>query len=533
LPNQPLGYFSLVLHCHLPFVRHPEHEYFLEEDWYYEALFETYLPLLEKFGELREKGIPFRVTMSLSPTLVSMWADPLLQARALRHLENLLALAQEEEVRLKKSPEFQPVARMYRAKLIKYKEWLTGPPKLNLVQKLKEFADGGFIELMTCAATHGFLPMMDTSPSAVRAQVETALREHEATFGKRPSGFWLPECAYHPGQDEILGECGVRYFLLDTHGLLYANPRPRYGSFAPIQCPSGVSAFARDFESAKQVWSSKEGYPGDVDYRDFYRDVGFDLEPGYVQSYILSGSIRKFTGLKYHRVTGTGDTKEAYDPDKGIRKAEIHAGDFLRKKQAQAREAGKSMDRPQVFLGMYDAELFGHWWYEGPDFLAFLLEKIAGQDEIAALTPTDYLEQHPENQVSTPAFSTWGDGGYAEFWLNPTNDWIYPLLLKACHRMETLADRFPKAEGLTGKALDQASRELLLAQSSDWAFMMKTGHHREYAVRRFKGHLGSFDLLCDQVERGRVDLKFLESLEARDNLFPHMDHRIYKPATRR
>jgi len=369
---------------------------------------------------------------------------------------------------------------------------------------------------------------MDSSPLAVRAQVETALREHEFHFGKRTAGFWLPACAYQPGLDEILRDGGIRYFLVDTHGLLYAQPRPRYGSFAPIQCPSGVAAFGRDFESAKQVWSSKEGYPGDPDYRDFYRDAGFDLEPDYVQTYIPSGGFKKFTGLKYHRVTGTGEKKETYDPERGIRKAEIHADDFLRKKQSQAGIAGKSMDRPPVLLGMYDAELFGHWWYEGPDFLAFLLEKIARQGEIAALTPSEYLEKHPHPQGSTPAYSTWGDGGYSEYWLNPTNDWIYPLLLKACERMENLAAGYPKAVGSIRKALNQACRELLLAQSSDWAFMMKTGHHAEYAIQRFKGHLESFNLLCGQLEEGKVDKKFLKDLEEKDNLFPHLDYRIYR-----
>jgi 1,4-alpha-glucan branching enzyme len=416
---------------------------------------------------------------------------------------------------------------MYLSRFRKYRGMLASYG-FNLAEALKKFADAGAVELMTCAATHGFLPLMEPCEGAVRAQVQTAVQAHQAAFGTPPQGFWLPECAYQPGQDRFLRECGIRYFLVETHGLLYAEPRPRYGTFAPVLCPSGVAVFGRDYESAKQVWSSKEGYPGDPDYREFYRDAGFDLDASYVQSHIPSAGVRKFTGLKYYRVTGPGESKEPYDPERGTRKAEIHAEDFLRKKRGQAERVGKSMDRPPLILGMYDAELFGHWWYEGPDFLAFLFEKIAGQEEIQLITPSDYLEKHPENQHSTPAYSTWGDGGYSEFWLNPSNDWIYPPLLDACRRMQALAGQYPEAGGLAERALNQACRELLLAQSSDWAFMMKTGHHRDYAVRRFKSHLASFERLCDQVESHKIDKLFLGGLEERDNLFPRMDYRVFK-----
>jgi 1,4-alpha-glucan branching enzyme len=528
LATAPLGYLSLVLHCHLPFVRHPEHEYFLEEDWYYEALFETYLPLLSLFEELHEKGIPFRLAMSISPTLLSMWVDPLLQKRALRHIENLISLAEKEEERVQNLPEFRPVVQMYLSKFRKYREMLVQKYGFNLVRGFKKFSDLGMIELMTCAATHCSLPLMDSCKPAVKAQVAMALTSHQAQFGKRPAGFWLPECAYQPGQDSILKEQGVQYFLVDTHGLLHATPRPQYGSFAPVICPSGVAAFARDFDSSKQVWSSKEGYPGDADYREFYRDVGYDQESSYVQSHIPSAGLQKFTGLKYYRVTGPGDFKEPYDPGQGRRKAEIHAEDFLAKKKNQARIVGKNMDRPPFILCMYDAELFGHWWYEGPDFIGFFFTKISQQEEIVLFTPSDYLKTYSHHQVSTPAFSTWGDGGYSEFWLNPTNDWIYPLLLKASQRMVDLADQIPMATGMMKRVLNQACRELLLAQASDWAFMMKTGHHRDYAIQRIQSHLSAFNQLCDQVDNRQVDPRFLETLENRDNLFPDTDYKVYQ-----
>ena len=375
LSSTPAGYVSIVFHCHLPYVRHPEHEYFLEENWYYEALLETYLPLLDCFEQLVEKNIPFKISLSISPTLISMWVDPLLQSRATRYLDELASLCAREKVRVQNQKAFQNVVDRYASKVDYFRRKFTNKYHRNLVNGFKALKDTGHVELVTCAATHGYLPLIGVRKEAVRAQVEMALSVHQTHFGRKPEGFWLPECGYEPGIEEVIGQHGIRYFLLDTHGLLHATPRPRYGSFAPAACENGVAVFARDLESSKEVWSSKEGYPGDPDYRDFYRDVGFDLDETYLAPFLKPDGIRRFTGLKYYRVTGPGVTKEPYDPEKGLRKAKEHASDFLSKRQAQILEASGWMDQKPQVVCMYDAELFGHWWYEGPDFIFSLFEK--------------------------------------------------------------------------------------------------------------------------------------------------------------
>src|SRR5258708_2323615 len=264
---------------------------------------------------------------------------------------------------------------MYLDKLHDYRQKFVDSYHHNIAEGFKRFQDSGRLELMTCAATHGYLPLLDMGEGAVRAQVATGLQFHEAYFGKKPEGFWLPECGYQPGHDALLKEYGIKYFFLETHGLLQASPRPQYGTFAPIICPSGVAAFGRDLESSKQVWSSKEGYPGDPDYREFYRDVGYDLEESYLHPYLQPEGIRRFTGLKYYRVTGPTDQKEPYNPSRALQKAEEHALDFLARRKKQAADVGQWMDRPPQVVCMYDAELFGHWWYEGPDFLYSLFAK--------------------------------------------------------------------------------------------------------------------------------------------------------------
>ena len=529
MTKDPPGYLSLVLHCHLPYVRHPEHEYFLEENWYYEALFETYLPLLAVFERLEKQNIPFQVTLSVSPTLLSMCLDPLLQKRALRYVDGLIALAEKEWKRVKSEPAFQPVVQMYLDKLHDYRQKFVDSYHHNIAEGFKRFQDSGRLELMTCAATHGYLPLLDMGEGAVRAQVATGLQFHEAYFGKKPEGFWLPECGYQPGHDALLKEYGIKYFFLETHGLLQASPRPQYGTFAPIICPSGVAAFGRDLESSKQVWSSKEGYPGDPDYREFYRDVGYDLEESYLHPYLQPEGIRRFTGLKYYRVTGPTDQKEPYNPSRALQKAEEHALDFLARRKKQAADVGQWMDRPPQVVCMYDAELFGHWWYEGPDFLYSLFAKNheAG-GALSFISPSAYLRKHPENQPAQPVFSSWGFGGYSEFWLNETNDWIYPHLNKACEEMVELGHPSNRVDGLTERALNQAARELMLAQASDWAFMMKAGNYRTYAERRIKTHLVRFHQLARQIRHRDVDPKLLADLEEKDNLFPKMDYRVYQ-----
>ncbi|MBI4714663.1 MAG: DUF1957 domain-containing protein [Nitrospirae bacterium] len=522
------GYLALVLHAHLPYVRHPEHEEFLEEDWLYEAITETYIPLISVFDRLLEDGIPFRLTISLSPTLIAMLADPLLQDRYVRHLERLIELSEKEVWRTRWQAEFQENARMYRERFNHCRYVFVQKYRKNLIGAFRRLQDEGRLEVITCAATHGYLPLMEMVPGAVRAQIQAAVGHSESHFGRKPRGLWLPECAYVPGIDRYIAEAGVKYFILDTHGILFAEPRPRYGVFAPLFCRSGVAAFGRDMESSKQVWSSVEGYPGDYQYREFYRDIGFDLEYDYIEPYIHPDGIRINTGIKYHRITGRTNHKEPYIRKVALDRAAEHAGNFLFNRERQAEYLHDFLGRKPMVLAPYDAELFGHWWFEGPEWLDFLIRKTAyDQKTVRLVTPGDYLQENPKNQVAVPAASSWGWKGYHEVWLEGSNDWIYRHLHKAAERMVELAKTHPSAEGVQRRALNQAGRELLLAQSSDWAFIMKTGTMVPYAVRRTQDHLHRFTRLYEEVRGNRIDEGWLADVEWKDNLFPELDYRVY------
>ena len=521
------GYLSIVLHAHLPFVRHPEHEKFLEESWLFEAVTETYLPLIQIIQGWRRDQLPARFTLSLSPTLCSMLLDPLLCQRYAKHLDGLIDLAEKEIHRTHWDRQFRDLAWMYHHKFCQAREtWRHYDG--NLLSAFRQFQDENLLEIITTAATHGLLPLMTGHPPSIRGQIMTARDHYQRCFGRDPRGIWLPECAYAEGVEKYLQEANIRWFILDTHGILHAKPRPRYGTFAPIFTPNGVAAFGRDFDSSRQVWSKHEGYPGDPRYRDFYRDIGFDLDFDYVRPHLPSPDNRGFTGMKYYRITGTGE-KQVYQRDHALAAASEHARHFLDERVAQARQVAPLLDRPPIIVAPYDAELFGHWWYEGPEFLDFLARKLCHeQKEISLITPGEYLQRHPTNQIATPGASSWGEEGYWRVWLNETNEWIYPHLQIAQERMTELANKFPQAAGLQARALRQAARELLLAQASDWPFILRAGTSPDYARRRVKDHLLRFLALHEQLTETQVDEKWLREIEARDNLFPDVDWTCWK-----
>jgi len=522
------GYLSFVLHAHLPFVRHPEHDDFLEERWFYEALTETYLPLLSMMQKMDGDGINFRFTMSLTPPLISMLTDPLLQERYSRHINKLIELAEKEIDRTRYEHEFNRTAHMYLGKFMECCHLFENYYGRNIVNGFKHFQDIGKLEVITCGATHGFLPLLRASHEAVRAQIEVAVRHYSEHFGRPPRGIWLPECGYYPRVDEILDRFGIRFFFVDTHGILCADSIPKHGVYAPLYTPSGVAAFGRDFESSRQVWSAEEGYPGDPCYRDFYRDVGFDLDFDYIKPYIHHDGIRIMTGIKYFMITGKTPYKRPYDPHAAWETAASHAGNFMFNRQKQVEHLAGIMGRPPIIVAPYDAELFGHWWYEGVNWLEFVMRKtVCDQDVVELITPWEYLNRHPKNQVATPSESSWGNKGFAEVWCNGSNDWIYRHLHEAAWRMTEMARKFPSPDDNLRRALNQMARELLLAQSSDWAFIMNSGTMVDYAVKRTKEHIWRFNKLYDSINGCHLDMGFVSELEGKDNIFPNVDYRAY------
>jgi len=522
------GYLSLVLHAHLPFIRHPEYESFLEENWLFEAVTDTYIPLINVFDGLIDDGVDFRITVSLSPTLISMLQDELLVSRYLAHLDKLITLSGSEIERTRSDERFNKLAVMYHEKYNNAKHVFSEKYGNDITRAFKKFQDLGKVEVITCGGTHGYLPLMDLYRPAVRAQIKIAVDTYRNTFGDTPKGIWLPECGYQPGHDEILKEFGIKYFFVESHGILFGTPRPKYGVYSPYLCKSGVAVFGRDMQSSKAVWSSKEGYPGDHNYREYYRDIGFDLDYDYVKPFINHCGTRINTGIKYYSITGETDHKELYDRKVAMDTAASHAGNFMFNREKQVEHLSGLMDRTPIVVSPYDAELFGHWWFEGPEWIGFLLRKIHfDQDTVKTTTPGEFLGLYDRYPIIQPSMSSWGYQGYSEVWLDGSNDWIYRHLHKMDEYMSKAAKDHENPSELDRRALNQMARELLLAQSSDWAFIMKTGTFVDYAVNRTREHVGRFLALHDQLRNGKIDIKMLEEAEQKYNLFKDIDYRMY------
>lgn len=549
-----VGYFSLILHAHLPFVRHPEYPEFLEEDWLYEAITEVYLPLIFIFQSQHEAGIRPRLTMNVSPPLCEMLADKLLQDRYTKHLENLIELADKEVFRTRnEAAEFSDAAGMYAKNLRASLDLWNDRYGRNLVNAFRELQDEGVLEIITCGATHGFLPLISTE-EARRAQVAVAVANYRKHFGRPPRGIWLPECAYETGVETLLKDAGIQYFIGDTHSILYGDPRPRFGVHAPVVCPDGTAVFARDLETSQQVWSAEVGYPGSPVYREFYRDVGWDLPLEYLKPHLHSDGTRRHLGLKYYRITGRDvpqNLKQPYIPALARERAAENSAHFIGERIRQAYKLRETFEgHPPLVVSPYDAELFGHWWYEGPQFLDFFFRQLHfDQTEIEAITPGDFLDSGLPIQVQRPSASSWGENGYYKVWLNEGNSWMYPYQHDAERRMTEAVNRFaasPESEiqspglrntdfglwtldlELVRRVLSQMARELLLAESSDWAFQIYQGTTVQYSSNRFKAHVQRFNLLAGMLETGEFDHELLAEIEGRDNIFAEIDHSVYR-----
>ena len=379
----------------------------------------------------------------------------------------------------------------------------------------------------------GYFPILYVNEKTVRAQIAVGVQTYKKYFGKTPNGIWLPECGYIPEADKYLKEFGIKYIITETHGILYANPTPIYGTFAPIVSPEGIIAFGRDIESSRQVWSSINGYPGDFNYREFYRDIGYDAPYDYIKPYIASNGVRVHTGIKYYRITGKDCEKDYYNVQWAQDSVEKQAGHFFDSRVKQINELSKLTSNPPIITCPYDAELYGHWWYEGPDWLYVLFKKIYyDKCNFKLITPSEYIDKYPSMQVCTPCRSSWGANGYSEVWLNYTNDYAHKYLHDIGNKMVELANKFPNEKDKTKKkALNQCAREVLLAQSSDWLFIITNGTMVDYAKKRIKDHVGRFNRLYDGLMNDKTDeeyIKFLKDISKKDCIFPEIDYMIYR-----
>jgi 1,4-alpha-glucan branching enzyme len=522
---------AFILNAHLPYVRHIEYPRFLEEDWLFESISESYLPLLRMFVRLKSEDIPFKFTVSLSPTLCCMLTDEKLQERYNNYLELQKELGEKEVARCRdQQPEFLDMAQYYLDRVNRNILDFNDVYHCNILEGFRNLELSGHLELITTAATHAYLPLYKDYPTATSAQVELGVQSFLTNFGHLPKGFWLPECGYYPGLEEQLKYHGISWFQVASQSMLLSPDKVEYGDYRPVRCPNGVAAFPRDYEATSLVWSNRSGYPCDHRYREFYRDIGFDLPMDYIRDYIHEPEVRVFTGYKYWAITGNTDRKVPYD--RAVAKGLVakHAANFLYNIEKKGEHLQDGDGNDFLYTLGFDAELFGHWWFEGIDWLEQVIRLSASKERQTRLvSPSQVLSGGSSLQTVRPAFSSWGQGGYSSVWLDGSNSWVYRHVQKAIERMEELADRFPDQISLKQRFLNQAAREVMLSMASDWPFILYNKSSTEYAEKRLQDHLRNFNVVYGNMCKNAVNTEWLVKAEKRDIVFPDIDYNIFNP----
>jgi len=524
---------SLVLNAHLPFVReytgnHNNSETALlpgtiEENWLFESITETYLPLLEVFDRLEGDHIPFKLGISVSPLLGQMLCDELLMKKFNSNMANRMEFGRQEIERLKDNPGMYDLAKYYFDLAVDRQAAFTTRYEGNILKSLNYYRQKGRVEFLAAPASHAFLPFLCPYPESVQAQLEASQLYYRYTLGISPQGIWLPELGWTKDLDNILRAYSFNYTITDSHGFVLGDPPPSHGSFYPVKTPQNLFVFSRDHLICEELQKVRNN---DL-YRENNRDIGHELPHEQVTCFLTKKGARCDTGYKYWK---SGNNNKLYDHAAAKTEAGKHAGEFVKYCSNHLACAAKHMKEQPIGLMALDADKFGRHWYEGPHFLETMFRRAADNNELRFMTPSEYLIQQPLSslEVSMPDYSSWGSNGYAETWLDSSNDWIYRHLNRSADRMVELAERFSEDSGLKERALNQAARELLLAQASDWPAMLKRQEHTAYARTQLEGALRNFTTIYEALGSSHIDTEWLTVLERRHNIFPGINYRIFR-----
>jgi 1,4-alpha-glucan branching enzyme len=560
-----LGYVTFALHSHLPYVvNHGTWPHGLE--WLHEAAAETYLPLLRVFGELEQQGLALKANVNLSPILLEQLAHPVFKDEFPKYLLRKVqaAVKDAEDFGLQGERHMVEVAhfwqRFYEQALRQFDDLGS-----DIIRGFRRFYDSGAIEIITCGATHGYFPLLGTDAS-IRAQVMTGVETHERFFGKKPRGIWLPECGYRPagrwqfpvslnghgsaygrspinraGVEQILGEYGLEFFYVDTHlvdsstrftpydwlagdvpvAMETASEHPEKNFYRPYFTASPdpetrVAFFTRDPRTGIQVWSGDHGYPGDPNYLEFHKKRW----PG---------------GNRYWRITGNKidlGLKQPYYPETALARTREHAAHFAGLTAEALEQFGNNAPGVPILTAPFDAELFGHWWFEGPEWLRNVaLEFARPESPLKLVTCAEYLDKFPPSAYLGLPEGSWGAESNNSVWLNENTAWTWKHIYPAEMAVQQMANSgLWRGHEVATRLARQICRELLLLESSDWQFLITTKHARDYAEKRFNTHLEQFRILLDGWRRFEAThqvapekIKELEAIELRDSVFPGIE----------
>ncbi len=564
------GRLTLVLHSHLPYVlshgRWPH-----GTDWLCEAAAETYLPILGMLQELVSEGYRPKLTVGLSPVLCEQLADVEFKDEFIRYLNQKIAAARQDSREFYKYDQKNMLTNAQRWESF-YERTLEQFADLgqDILFEFRRLQDEGHLEIITCGATHGYFPLLSRDES-LQAQVKAAVKNYEKHFGCRPRGIWLPECGYRPryqwlppvpikdrpdsylrkGAEEFLSENGLDFFIIDSALLkggksvgMYIDrfdalrvlwgqfekqyqpreeefdktPRDIYLVGSDTESKKPTAIFTRDPETGLLVWSGEHGYPGDGHYLDFHKK----RFPGGLRYWAVTSAKSDLADkVEYHRDSALGRVEE---------NAAHYAGTAEEVLSRYHRESG----RAGILVAPYDAELFGHWWFEGPLFLKKVIRQVCDSQTIELTFLSEELDRRRPTQVVSIPEGSWGQGNHHYIWLNQHTDWTWVHIYDAEARMCELArywlDHPESRTERLESVLKQAARELMLLSASDWQFLISTFAARDYAELRLSEHYDDFkrlatlaDKLIEGKELSDGEWQYYLDCAARDTLFPELE----------
>ncbi|MHA1269553.1 MAG: glycoside hydrolase family 57 protein [Candidatus Helarchaeota archaeon] len=557
-----IGSFTFVLHTHLPYVlNHGIWPHGM--DWLNEASAECYIPILNILNKLKEEGYKPHLTIGITPILTEQLRSGVFKKNFIDYLNNKIDSAQKDYQLFKSwnNEHRANLAIMWKDYYTKILDDFNNKYNQDLIGAFKKLQDINLIEIITCAATHGYLPLIGTDES-IQGQIKTGIKNYKKNFGKDPLGIWLPECAYRPaykwvrptlennkpifrkGIEEILSENNLYYFIIDTHLLkggeaigVYATrfdalkklweifkkqytPDPIDVHKSPYEIyllhpkenMDPVTVFTRDPRTSIQLWSAEHGYPGDGWYLEFHKKH----YPG---------------GLRYWRVTSAksslGDKFEYY-PDKVENRIKENAGHYkLLIHELLEQHHKKNKNKQSIVVAPYDSELFGHWWWEGPKFLYYVLKWVEEDPEIKLTTCGTFMQKYPASIVIKIPEGSWGEGQGHWIWLNEWTKWTWEKIYECEDEMINIVKKYHNSQDDNiKKILKQIGRELLLLESSDWQFLISTWSARDYAENRVAEHYSRFKRLSNMLKKyssgekvDEGDWNYLGILEREDNIF--------------
>lgn len=551
------GSFVFMLHSHLPYYRKAGMWPFGEENLY-ECMCETYVPLLNAISELYDEGIKAKLTVGITPILAEQLNDEHLKNGFVKYLDSRIEQVSKDLERypdssVANSQHLKYLANYYYVWFKKIKDSFVNKYNKDLIAAFKKFQDLECIEITTSGATHGFSPLLATDAN-LNAQFSVGSQTTQRLFGKKAKGAWLPECAYRQGY-EYIGSDGqkkwrpaieltlqnndIEYFFTESHVIeggnsignrrvvgVYGNieyiPLPEreatgYDTYSAYWLPDAqVAVIGRNERAGYQVWSAADGYPGDGCYREFHKKDDK-------------------SGMHYWRITspsaGLGN-KMLYDPVLAMTQVNSNSDHYTTLIYHLLNDYKNSHNGKEgLVMVSFDTELFGHWWFEGIEFIKQVIKKFHKYlPEVNRVTAGEYLQQHPPVEAIQIPESSWGQGGHFYVWQNHLTEWMWPIIHGCERRMSAIADKFDNIpdDKLMQRALAQVARENLLLQSSDWPFLITTWQAKDYATDRFNEHVERFEKIADMIESGNIDEGVLASIEDIDNCFPDINYRVYK-----